>query len=108
MKVQAIILDNKIFLPCKCTYEEGATLYGSASYEIEGYVTPDLTYFTKHIFQFGEYEPHDIYDIIELNEYSPYRNFQFEDIDLQKLEIPYKYYSKLPQLQPIINSIKGE
>ena len=101
--LQAIILDNKIFLPCTCIYEEGSTLYGSTSYKITGYVTPDLTYFMEA--QIGINLDTE-YELIELNEDSPYRNFEFEDIDIEKLEIPYKYYSKFSQLQPIINTIK--
>ena len=85
--IQAIILDNKIFIPCTCIYEEGSTLYGSASYEINGYVTPDLTYFAR----LTGYGNKECYDTIELNENSPYRNFQFEDLDFSKLELPWKY-----------------
>ena len=102
--IQAIILDNKIFIPCTCIYEGQVTLHGHESYEIKGYVTPDLTYFMS----LNGIDEHvgNIYKIIELNEDSPYRNFEFEDLDIGKLELPYSYYSKLPQLKPIINKIK--
>lgn len=102
--IQAIILDNKIFIPCTCIYEGQATLHGHESYEIKGYVTPDLTYFIET--QIG-IDINTKYEIIELNEDSPYRNFQFEDLDIENLEIPYKYYSQLPYYQSYLEAING-
>lgn len=92
MKLQAIILDNKIFIPCTCTFEEGHWLQGSTCYQIDGYVTPDLTYFihtNNDIDKDQEYTP------LELTEESPFHNFQFNGLDIDKLELPYSYYSKL-------------
>lgn len=94
--LQAIILDNKIFIPCTCIYEGQATLHGHEVCEIKGYVTPDLTYFIEP--QIG-IDINTKYEIIELNEDSPYRNFQFEDLDIEKLELPWKYVKELPQMK---------
>ena len=94
--IQAIILDNKIFIPCTCIYEGQATLHGHESYEIKGYVTPDLTYFIEP--QIG-IDINTKYEIIELNEDSPYRNFQFEDLDIGKLELPWKYVKEFSQVK---------
>ena len=102
--LQAIVINNKIFIPCTCIYEESATLYGSVSYEIKGYVTPDLTYFIS----LDGIDEHigNIYKIIELNEDSPYRNFQFKDLDIEKLEIPWKYIKQIPTVQGLVKQIE--
>ena len=105
MKLQAIILDNKIFIPCTCTFDEGVWLQGSCSYQIDGYVTPDLTYFihtNNDIDKDKEYIP------FELNEESPFHDFQFTDLAIGKLELPYSYYSKLPYFQDLQRRIKND
>lgn len=102
--LQAIILDNEIFLPCTCIYEESATLYGSVSYEIKGYVTPNLTHFIEA--QIG-IDLDTKYEVIELNEDSPYRNFQFKDLDIKKLKFPWKYVKELDCVKPFVESIEG-
>ena len=74
-KCQAIVIENKIFVPCTFTEEESNTLYGYSSLKRKGWVTPNLHYLYTD-------------KVIELEAYGKYHNFKIQDkgLDIEKIK----------------------
>lgn len=72
-RIQAIIVENKIFVPCTYIEDEQHTLYGYSSIERKGWVTPNLHYLYTD-------------KVIELEEYGKYHSFKIEDTGINKQE----------------------